>query len=134
MYLEVYQLLLASAIGGLFFWWSGLQTYASSHRRYHRLKVHERTQRDLLLAQRLELIQDLESDVKRKTKAIQDLVYIAHHSGPSPRISTARGLLNLVRLATPDGSVQTYVDMTDKELVAARAEWMAIFQELEKLQ
>jgi hypothetical protein len=122
------------AMVGVFFWLSGLLTFASSLRRYTRLKISDRQRLEDASSQRLKLIHELETDVKEKTKAIQDIVYTAHHRGPSPRISSARGLLNLIRLATPDRSVQDYCNMTDEQLIAARKEWIELFKELENLQ
>jgi hypothetical protein len=124
----------AFAMVGVFFWLSGLLTFASSLRRYTRLKISDRQRLEDASSQRLKLIHELETDVKEKTKAIQDIVYTAHHHGPSPRISSARGLLNLIRLASPDRSVQDYCDMTDEQLIAARKEWIELFKELENLQ
>jgi biopolymer transport protein ExbB/TolQ len=141
MYLTIGVLVLVCLIVLLFGILLGLLVSRDFHRRSARISFSEFQEYESNLEQRRVLIMQQQSELQKykeelevKTKAIQDMIYNAHHKSFNPLFKTMRGLINLLRLTISNGRAAEYLNELESLILKAEAEWMSRFGKFEKLQ
>jgi len=112
-----------------------------THRRYIKLTHSERNKfhyelekQKTLLADEQETTLKLLDDLKLRTAAIHRFTYAMHHTKANPKLKSARGWLELVRITAARQDVQEYLRQAEKLIVEVENEWMHYADEISKLQ
>jgi len=134
MYLTVTSLFTGASIFFILGSLSGFAVYLFILRRYVMSKSFQSHEYELRLEEKRKLILQHEADLKIKTNAIQQMIYDAHHKSLNPLYKSMRGLINLLRMVTPDGRAITYLNELEALILKAEEEWLKRFRKFEHLQ